>query len=43
MLANLGFWTQAWVTGKGPIENAVDHLKDPFGANSEPFSLLQCI
>lgn len=33
MLANLGFWTQAWVTGKGPIENAVDHLKDPFGAN----------
>ena len=35
MLAALGFATQAWVTGKGPLENAYDHLKDPFGANSE--------
>jgi hypothetical protein len=33
MLAALGFAVQAWVTGKGPIQNAVDHLKDPFGQN----------
>jgi hypothetical protein len=35
MLAILGFWVQAWVTGKGPIQNAVDHLRDPFGQNGE--------
>lgn len=39
MLAFLGFSMQAFVTGKGPLENAVDHLRDPFGANSEPGSL----
>jgi hypothetical protein len=33
MLAALGFAVQAWVTGKGPIQNAVDHLRDPFGQN----------
>ncbi|KAK9802808.1 hypothetical protein WJX73_009876 [Symbiochloris irregularis] len=33
MLAVLGFATQAWVTGKGPLENAYDHYTDPFGAN----------
>jgi hypothetical protein len=33
MLAILGFAVQAWVTGKGPIQNAVDHLRDPFGQN----------
>ena len=35
MLATLGFAVQAWVTGKGPIDNAIDHLRDPFGQNSK--------
>lgn len=43
MLAALGFATQAYVTGKGPLENAVDHLRDPFGQNSAPFTGDPCI
>jgi hypothetical protein len=40
MLAVGGFAVQAWVTGKGPIQNAIDHLKDPFGQNSELASVM---
>lgn len=29
MLANLGFWAQYAATGKGPIDNLIDHVKAP--------------
>lgn len=30
MVAILGFWSQYAATGKGPIDNLVDHLADPY-------------
>ncbi|GAB4837615.1 Chlorophyll a-b binding protein 7, chloroplastic [Ancistrocladus abbreviatus] len=33
MVAWLGFYVQAAVTGEGPIQNLVDHISDPFHKN----------
>nr|GMD40291.1 chlorophyll A-B binding protein of LHCII type 1 [Ipomoea batatas]GMD46665.1 chlorophyll A-B binding protein of LHCII type 1 [Ipomoea batatas] len=33
MVAWLGFYTQAAVTGKGPLQNLLEHISDPFHNN----------
>ncbi|XP_054818839.1 chlorophyll a-b binding protein 7, chloroplastic isoform X2 [Prosopis cineraria] len=33
MIAWLGFYTQAALTGKGPVQNLLDHISDPFHNN----------
>ncbi|CAL5344052.1 unnamed protein product [Camellia sinensis] len=33
MIAWLGFYTQAALTGKGPVQNLLDHILDPFHNN----------
>lgn len=41
MVAWIGFYAQAAVTGKGPVQNLFEHLADPFHNNITSFINLQ--